>query len=105
MSEFSQRIRDARLELAPSRPRLVAAGGPRIADALRPPPQAAGDRTSLEELEAQRRRVEVLARKVDELNAAILSELVQHPDALSGSPSMVAELGRSSASAQRACPA
>jgi hypothetical protein len=77
MSEFSQRIRDARLELAPSRPRLVATGVSRTVDARPSPAQAARDRTSLDQLEAQRRRVEVLARKVDELNAAILSELGQ----------------------------
>jgi hypothetical protein len=74
MSDFSQRIRDARL-LVPIPPRLVRA---------EPPPPMPAERQTVDELEAQRRRVETLARKVDELNAAILSELLHHPQPLTG---------------------
>jgi hypothetical protein len=75
MSDFSERIRDARLELVPIPPRLVRA---------EPPPPMPAERQTVDELEAQRRRVETLARKVDELNAAILGELLQHPQAVTG---------------------
>ena len=94
MSDFSERIRDARLELVPIPPRLVRA---------EPPPMPA-ERPTVDELEAQRRRVETLARKVDELNAAILSELLQHPQVLTGYPRTVAELARTSAAAGRGQP-
>jgi len=105
VSDFSQRIRDARLEFAPSRPRSGGGAAPPPVEALRAPAGAAEDRTSLEVLEAQRRRVELLARKVDELNAAIVSELLQHPDALGGYSRAVAGLAPSSASAERVRPA
>lgn len=95
MSDFSERIRDARLELVPIPPRLVRA---------EPPPPMPAERPTVDELEAQRRRVETLARKVDELNAAILSELLQHPQVLTGYPRTVAELARTSAAAGRGQP-
>lgn len=102
MSDFAARIRDARTvtkppdaaaphpELDPSRPQLVEA----------PPAPVPGP--TLAELEAQRRRVADLTRKIDELNAAILSEILRHPDGLSGYPRTVAELARKASLANRA---
>ena len=101
MSDFSERIRHARSatkpadvgaphpELEPRGPRLVEPGAGALAGS---PVSEAGP--TVEELEAQRRRVADLTRKIDELNAAILTQILEHPDGLSGYPRTVAALAR-----------
>jgi hypothetical protein len=89
MSDFAARIRDARTV---TKPADAAAPHPELAAV--PAPVVLDSRPTLAELEAQRRRVADLTHKIDELNAAILSEILRHPDGLSGYPRTVAELAR-----------
>ena len=98
MSDFAERIRKARTatELA-SRPHLVdltRASAPAAVAERRPAP-------TLEELEAQRRRITDLTRRIDELNAAILDEIVQHPETLAGYPRTAGAPARSSSMGDR----
>ena len=102
MSDFATRIRDAR---SATKPADAAAPHPEL-DQARPrlvqPALAAGAGPTLAELEAQRRRVAELTRKIDELNAAILSEILRHPDGLTGYPRTVSELARKASLTSRA---
>lgn len=110
MSDFSERIRHARsatkpvdlvaphAELEPRGPRLVEVGAPDVPAAA--PAAEAGP--TIEELEAQQRRIADLTRKIDELNAAILTQILEHPDGLSGYPRTVAALARTPMLATRA---
>jgi hypothetical protein len=77
MTEFADRIRHARTSAKPVDAPPLPAPGP-----------------TLEELEAQRRRVVDLTRKIDELNAAILNEILRHPEGPRGYPLTVAALAR-----------
>jgi hypothetical protein len=90
MSDFALRIRDARTA---TKPADAAAPHPQLASAP-PAPSLADARPMLAELEAQRRRVAELTRKIDELNAAILAEILRHPEGVSGYPRTVAALAR-----------
>lgn len=110
MSDFAERIRHARSatkpadvaaphpELEPRGPRLVEAEEPDFM----PPTLAPETVPTVAELEAQQRRIANLTRKIDELNAAILTEILEHPDGLSGYPRTVAALARTSPLATRA---
>jgi hypothetical protein len=106
MSDFAERIRNARtstnsVDVAVLHPELPRAR-PRLLDSA-PATRAAPDPgPTLEELEAQRRRVAELTRKVDELNAAIVNEILRHPDGLSGCPRTVAALARNASPTSRA---
>jgi hypothetical protein len=88
MSDFGDRIRDARISTRP----LVGLAAVQTAD--QPPPEE-GDvepESTADELEAQRRRVDELARRVDALNAALLRELTHHPHGASEFPRTMAVL-------------
>ena len=92
MSDFALRIRDARTATKPA-----GAGAPHPELASVPPapaPALRDARPMLAELEAQRRQVAELTRKIDELNAAILAEILRHPEGVSGYPRTVAALAR-----------
>jgi hypothetical protein len=97
MSDFSERIRNARLErptdpsaphpeLEAVRPRLVEA------DADPVPEAEPAESPSVEELEEQRRRIDALARKIDDLNATILQEILRQPGGADQYPRTVAAL-------------
>jgi hypothetical protein len=87
MSDFAQRIRDAR---SAPRPVLGPAPHPHLAPAPPVYDRAAGP--SVEELEAQRERLDALARKIDDLNAAILHEILREPGGAVQYPRTVAAL-------------
>jgi hypothetical protein len=84
MSDFAERIRDAR---STGRPAPDAAPHPQLAAVL---PLDEGP--TLEELEAQRRRLDALARKIDDLNASILHEILREPGGAIQYPRTVAAL-------------
>jgi hypothetical protein len=108
MSDFADRIRDARRnprpdlaaaphpELEPTRPRLVP--DERALAAVEPPaPPSVPRRAELgpsaaDELAAQQRRIEALSRKIDDLNAAILHEILRQPGGAEQYPRTLAAL-------------
>jgi hypothetical protein len=111
MSEFGDRIRHARRSTKPVEvPRDEAAVGahaqppqpPRAvddppADAEDPPPEAESQPEPesdprIAELEAHRRQLDDLARKIDALNAAILHEILRQPGGAAEYPRTVAAL-------------
>jgi hypothetical protein len=84
MSDFAERIRDAR---SSGRAARDAAPHPQLATVL---PLDAGP--TLEELEAQRQRLAALGRKIDDLNASILHEILRQPGGAVHYPRTVAAL-------------
>ena len=98
MSDFAQRIRDAR---SAPRPIFGPAPHPQLASAPPPAEVRAGEEDapavadaspSREELEAQRQRLDALARKIDDLNTAILHEILRQPGGAVQYPRTVAAL-------------
>ena len=96
MSDFGDRIRDAR---SVGRPGPDAAPHPQLASVSAPAASERGGEVfrleagpTLEELEAQRQRLDALARKIDALNAAILHEILRQPDGAVQYPRTVAAL-------------
>jgi hypothetical protein len=102
MSDFADRIHDARALPAPIaaphpelerwRPRLAEAeprGNTAAAVEVVPPPDPA---PTAEELDAQRRRIDDLARKIDDLNATILQEILNQPGGAQQFPRTLAAL-------------
>ena len=88
MSDFGDRIKDARISTRP----LVGLAAVQAADQA---PSDEGDlepEASPDELAAHRRRVDELARRVDALNAALLRELTHHPHGASEFPLTMAVL-------------
>jgi len=88
MSDFGDRIKDARISTRP----LVGLAAVQAAD-QQPPEEGDLEAEALaDELAAHRRRVEELARRVDALNAALLRELAHHPYGASEFPRTMAVL-------------
>jgi hypothetical protein len=90
MSDFGDRIRHARISTRP----LVGLAAVPMAGQPPPQPVEAGmeAESTADELAAQRRRVDELARRVDALNAALLRELTHHPHGASEFPRTMAVL-------------
>jgi hypothetical protein len=77
MSDFGDRIKDARTSTRPLVGLAAVQAAEQPAPAEVPGPAVPEDTAG--ELEAHRRRVDELARRVDALNAALLRELTHHP--------------------------
>jgi hypothetical protein len=93
MSDFAERIRDARVSTRP----LELAADPVAEQSAEPspsPPLTAvpPPGPSAEELQTLQRRVDELARKIDDLNAELLQEFARVPGAASEFPRTVAAL-------------
>ena len=88
MSDFGDRIKDARISTRP----LVGLAAVQAADQQAPEEGDLEAEALADELAAHRRRVEELARRVDALNAALLRELTHHPHGASEFPRTMAVL-------------
>jgi|tagenome__1003787_1003787.scaffolds.fasta_scaffold20936882_3 hypothetical protein len=91
MSDFAERIRDARVSTRP----LELAAEPVAEPSVAPSPPLAAvppPGPSAEELQTLQRRVDELARKIDDLNAELLQEFARVPGAASEFPRTVAAL-------------
>jgi len=88
MSDFGDRIKDARISTRP----LVGLAAVQAADQQSPEEGDLEAEALADELAAHRRRVEELARRVDALNAALLRELAHHPYGASEFPRTMAVL-------------
>ncbi|HEX6490550.1 MAG TPA: hypothetical protein VF002_04135 [Gaiellaceae bacterium] len=102
MSDFGDRIRDARFSARPAeavfaqRPRAV----PEAAEQGSEPPAGNGQRHEArrareglaERPESRRTRLEELTRKIDVLNAALLQEILRQPGAAEDYPRTIAVL-------------
>jgi hypothetical protein len=90
MSDFGDRIKDARTSTSPlvGLATVPPAHDPETEDVrVHDEPEATAD-----ELASHRRRIEELARRVDALNVALLKELTHHPQGASEFPRTMAVL-------------